>query len=83
MYRIQVEFGVVLFCPTPEFSKSLMSVLQWHLMQKSSSYLVAATRLLFSALNSQNYSISSKLFRKSYIPSGGDRSHVIPEGSGC
>lgn len=70
-YKIQAEFGEVLFCPTPEFSKPLMCVLQWHFMQKASCYLVAATRQLFSGLNPPNYSKSSKLFRKFYIPSGG------------
>lgn len=74
---------MALFCLTLEFSKPLMSVLQWHLMQEASCYLVAATRQLFSGLNSQNCSKSSKLFRKSYIPSGGGGSDVIPEGSGC
>lgn len=73
---------MVLFCPTLEYSKPLMSVLQWHFMQKAWCYLVAATGQLFSGLNSQNYSVSSKLFRNSYIPSGGGRSNIIPEGSG-
>lgn len=55
---------------------------QWHLMQRDLCYLVAATRQLFSGLNSQNCSKSPKLFRKSYIPSGGGMSDIIPEASG-
>lgn len=42
---------------TWQFFKPLMSIFQWHFMQKASYYLVAATRQLHSGLNSQNYNI--------------------------
>lgn len=64
-----------------------MAVLQtvdvYHFMQKASYYLVAATRQLHSGLNSQNYNILLKLFRKSYILSSGDRSTIKPECCWC
>lgn len=61
----------------------IFAIFQWHLRQKALYYLVAATSQLYSGLNSQNYNIPPKLFRKSYIPSSGDRSNIIPEGSWC
>lgn len=58
---------------TEQFFRPLMSICQWHFMQKALYYLTAATRQLYSGLNSQNHNIPTKLFRKSYIPSSGDR----------
>ena len=68
---------------TRQFFDPFTSFFQWHFMQKASYYLVAATRQLYSRSDSQNYNILPKLFRKSYIPSSGDRSNVIPEGCWC
>lgn len=58
-------------------------IFQCHLMQKAVHYLVGAASQLYSGLNSQNYNMPPKLFRKSYIPASGDRSNIIPEGCWC